>query len=157
MFVLKRGSQVNNEVISYIERHLKKGIAVKKIKSTLLKAGHSSEVVEESFKHLAITKPSIFKRSYLWLVFFVLLAVAGIIFFFSKTPVPSEVQQHFFPSEINFSSMSDTDLLLYAKDSNTTTSCEFITDNYNKGLCLNSIWNSRPCYFKRVIGDNSPC
>jgi len=151
---------MNQELVSYIERHLKKGISKARIRDTLLKAGHTSESVNAAFQQLSITKPYIFKKNYLWLFIipFIITTLIVIYVFLPKNLQVKDITKTLtLESKPDFSQMSDNELLKYSADNNTTDACEEINDIYKQGLCNDYVWDSRPCYFKRVMGDYSPC
>ncbi|MFC1723797.1 hypothetical protein ACFL0V_06665 [Nanoarchaeota archaeon] len=154
-------SNPNPKVVSYIKRHLEKGIKLKKIKHALAEAGHPIEAIEDAAQFVFRMNPSLKKRpktvmiAY-GLILLILLGAIGIFIYYQATKTVEYVEEvEQVEKEAALTGMSDQEILLYASKRDSTSACNSIRGHNTKYYCLEMIWKTNPCFFQELIGGSS--
>ena len=145
-----------HELITYVERALKKGLHVKKIKRKLVHAGHPIHEIEDAVRHVLLTKPHLkYIRYKIFAGIFLLFAIVlllGYLFAFEKSEELVEYKEN-----VTFSDMSDLEILQYAKLHQSTEMCKYVRGESAYYACEEQLWKSDDCFYDLLIGQGDEC
>ncbi|HII72545.1 TPA: hypothetical protein HA265_07350 [Candidatus Woesearchaeota archaeon] len=148
----------NENVISYIEQHLEKGVDLKKVKRALADAGHPIEAIEEAAEYVFRVKPHLRKQPKTNMIVYgiiivLIIAAAAVFAYFKITQTVKYVEEvQKVEKIVTFEGMSDNEVLLYASKTNDTSACKHVKDHNKYYYCTGSIWETDYCFFQRIMG-----
>lgn len=148
----------DKRVVDYIEKHLEKGIRLRKIKNELAKAGHSVSSIEEAVNavhagkpHLKLTKPF---SSFMYVAVVAIILIIGsaiIAGLFTQRAEFEEVKDAVERDEM-LEATADIDLIKMARANDDLSYCEYIDDHNFRFGCLGKMWVDQLCLYLEMIG-----
>jgi hypothetical protein len=147
-------SKPNNELISYIEKHLEKGFKLKHIKRKLAEVGHPIEAIEEAAAFVVENKPHLLRKKERFMVAYgvvlIILLVVGIGFLGYTVWQQQEAGGKIKDTE-KFNAMSDAELLRYAAENEELMACKYIEGHNALYACTGRYWEKKFCDYYRLI------